>query len=84
MTAALPPYATTTPNRNALTVQALIAHLLTLDGNLPVVYRCCSEYDEMTVGHIQIEDLCYPRPDGWVQDKRPDWPSQTYCVFPGH
>lgn len=66
------------------TVSDLIEHLRTLPQNLPVAYRCCSEQCLLEFKDIEIEELCHPRPDGWIQNKRPDMPSTPYLVLPGN
>ena len=67
-----------------LTVAELIAFLQTQEQNLPVIYKRYSEQLELTTKEIEIDELCFPRPDGWIQDKRPDKPTQKYLVFPGN
>lgn len=65
-------------------VSELIEYLKTKDQNMQVVYRCYSERCLLTEEDIGIEELCYPRYDGWVHWKRPDKPSKEYIVFPGN
>lgn len=65
-------------------VGELVAHLLTLDQSLPVAYELHSEQCLLGIDDLKVEALCLPRPDGWVQNKRPDMPSQDYLVFPGN
>ena len=67
-----------------MTVSQLIDFLKTQPQDLPVCYRCMSEQVMLEAQKIDIEDLCLPRPDGWVHDKRPDKPTQTYLVLPGN
>lgn len=67
-----------------VTVADLIAHLQTLDPSLPVVYRIFSEQCLLELDDLNVEALCHPRPDGWVQNKRPDMPSQDYLLLPGN
>lgn len=67
-----------------MTVSQLIEHLRTLPGDLLVAYDKFSEQCLMTVEDIMVMDLCHPRADGWIQDKRPDMPTQKYVVFPGN
>ncbi len=67
-----------------MTVKELIVFLEKRPQDLPVVYRLHSEQILLTEALIEIEELCMPRNDGWVQDKRPDMPTQKYLVFPGN
>lgn len=66
------------------TVRDLIEHLKTLPQDLPVGFRCFSEQCLLKFDDIKIEELCEPRNDGWIQDKRPDMPSRPYLIFPGN
>lgn len=73
------------PNREAnMTVKELIDLLATYQKDLPVAYRLHSEQCLMKPDDICVVDLCHARPDGWVQDKRPDMPTQQYLLFPGN
>lgn len=67
-----------------MTVSELIKLLKKHPKNLRVVYSCHSEYCLLEEGGVKILDLCPPRPDGWVHDKRPDKETETYLVFPGN
>lgn len=67
-----------------MTVKELIDLLATYPKDLLVAYRIHSEQCLMEVEDIKLVDLCHPRPDGWVQDKRPDMPTQQYLLFPGN
>lgn len=67
-----------------MTVKDLIEFLKTQPQHLQVAYRMCSEQCILEIKDIEIEDLCVPREDGWIQNKRPDMPTQTYLVFPGN
>lgn len=67
-----------------MTVSELIKFLQTQPQDLQVVYKCFSEQCLLEAQDICVDDLCLPRPDGWVQDKRPDMPTQKYLVFPGN
>jgi hypothetical protein len=64
-----------------MTVAELIEHLRTLPKDLPVVVPCFSEQLLLETGNIEIKELCEPRPDGWIQNKRPDKPSMKYLVI---
>lgn len=66
-----------------MTVAELIAHLQTQPQDLPVAYDCCSEHCMLEAGDIRIYEACEPRPDGWIQRKRPDMPAREYLMLPG-
>jgi len=68
----------------AITVSDLIDFLKNQRQDLPVAYRCFSEFVLMEVSEIEISELCHPRADGWVHDNRPDKPTMEYIVFPGN
>ena len=65
-------------------VSELISFLEKQPADLTVVYTLYSEQCVLEADDIVIETMCAPRADGWVQDLRPDMPSQTYLVFPGN
>jgi hypothetical protein len=65
-------------------VSELIAYLQTQPQDMQVAYDCYSEYCLLEVNGIRILEACPPRPDGWIQIKRPDKPVCTYLVFPGN
>lgn len=65
-------------------VSELIEFLRTQRQDLPVAYRICSEQEMMQVEHIKVKALCVARPDGWIQNRRPDMPTVDYLVFPGN
>jgi hypothetical protein len=67
-----------------MNVGELIEHLKTYPNDLPVCYRLCSEQILLESKDLEVENLCHPRPDGWVENRRPDKPSQQYLVFPGN
>ena len=67
-----------------MTVKELIKLLKTKPQDLQVVYGIYSEQLLLEEKDITIEKLCEPRPDGWVQNERPDKPSIEYLVFPGN
>lgn len=67
-----------------MTVSELIAFRQTQPQDLPVVYRCCSEYAILEPKAIEVEELCVDREDGWVPRARPDRARRTYLVFPGN
>jgi hypothetical protein len=66
------------------TVADLIAFLQTHRQDMAVCYQCCSEYTTFEHGDFKVASFCYPRPDGWVHDARPDREKQEYLVFPGN
>ena len=67
-----------------MNVAELISFLQTQPQELQVAYRRCSEQVLLEAKEIQIAELCEPRPDGWIQDKRPDKPTQRYLLMPGN
>lgn len=67
-----------------MTVADLIEFLQKQPQDLPVAFDLFSEQCLMEIGNIRLKELCKPREDGWVQNKRPDMPTQTYLVFPGN
>lgn len=67
-----------------MTVADLIEFLRAQPQDLVVLYRRCSEQVLLEVDQIRTEDLCEPRPDGWVQNGRPDMPKRKYLLFPGN
>lgn len=67
-----------------MTVKELIEYLQKQPQDIQVVYSLFSEQCLMELKDIEIEELGEPRPDGWVHNKRPDKPTQTYLVFPGN
>ena len=67
-----------------MTVAELIAFLQTQPQDIQVAYCLHSEQCLMQLEDIGVLDACAPRPDGWIQDKRPDMPTQRYLLFPGY
>jgi len=67
-----------------MNVAELIEFLKTHRQDLQVVYRCCSEQCLLEAEDIHVGEQCEPRPDGWVQNKRPDMPTRTYLILPGN
>jgi hypothetical protein len=66
-----------------MTVAELISFLQTQPQDLQVAYQIHSEQCLLGAEEINIVELCEARPDGWVQNKRPDKPTQTYLLLPG-
>ena len=67
-----------------MTVSELIAYLQTQPQDLHVAYDIYSERSLLEARDIKIVEACIPRPDGWIQNKRPDMPTQMYLLFPGN
>lgn len=67
-----------------MTVSELIKFLQDQPQDMQIVYEIFSEQVLLKADKITIKELCRPRPDGWVQDKRPDMETQKYLVFPGN
>lgn len=65
-------------------VKDLIAYLQTQPEDMQVAFKLYSEQCLLELEHLKVEELCEPRSDGWIQDKRSDKPSQIYLVFPGN
>ena len=65
-----------------MTVAELIEFLQKQPQDLLVAYQRYSE--QCLLEEIEVRELCEPRPDGWVQDKRQDMPTRMYLVFPGN
>ena len=49
--------------------------------DIQVAYPIHSEYCLLEEKDIGIADLCEPRPDGWIADRRNDKNMQTYLVI---
>lgn len=69
---------------DAMTVSDLIELLRAQPPDLLVAYRLFSEQVLLRADEIKIVELCEPRPDGWVQNKRPDKPLRPYLVLTGN
>ena len=67
-----------------MTVSELIEFLKLQPQDLQVIYRCCSESCILEASEIYVGEECEPRADGWVQNKRPDKPTQKYLILPGN
>lgn len=67
-----------------MTVKELIDFLYTQPQEIQVAYELYSEQCLLEIKDIKIKDLCNRREDGWLQNKRPDMPTQQYLVFPGN
>lgn len=66
------------------TVAQLIKHLQQFPQETQVAYPLYSEYCLLDLADIRLEQLCHARPDGWIQNNRPDMPTLAYVLFPGH
>lgn len=71
-------------NVKPMTVADFVAFLQTQPQELPVAYCLYSEQVLLQSRDIKVVELCLPRPDGWVHDKRPDRPHQRYLLLPGN
>ncbi len=67
-----------------MNVAELIAFLHTQPQDALIAYSRYSEQCLMELKYITPLEACAPRHDGWVQDKRPDMPTQNYVLFPGN
>ena len=67
-----------------MTVLELIEFLQEQPQDLQVAYRRYSEQCLMDTEDIEVLTACVPRPDGWIQNKRWDMPTQEYLLFPGN
>jgi hypothetical protein len=67
-----------------MTVRELIELLGTFDPNLPIAYSLFSEQCMLEPEDISVVQLCEARPDGWVQNFRPDKEAIPYLLFPGN
>lgn len=67
-----------------MTVAELIAFLQTQQQDLQVTYARHSEQCLLEISDITIESNGVARPDGWVQNARPDMPTVEYLSFPGN
>lgn len=67
-----------------MTVAEFIEYLKTQPQDLQVAYCIYSEYCLLETEEISVMEACVARPDGWIQYKRPDMPTQTYLMLPGN
>ena len=67
-----------------MNVKELIEFLKTQPQDLPVAFNLFSEQCMIDASDIVIKKLCEARPDGWVENERPDKKSIDYLVFPGN
>lgn len=52
--------------------------------NIPVAYYRWSEQCMLEAKEINLCALGAARPDGWIQNARPDKDTELYLVFPGN
>jgi hypothetical protein len=64
-----------------ITVEGLITLLQGLPPDLPVAVPQYSENRLLEANDLNVSDLCDPRPDGWLQNRRPDMPTRKYLVI---
>ena len=62
----------------------LVEFLLKQPQDIEVAYCCYSEADLLEEDQIGIVSGCLARPDGWIQNERPDMEQQEYLMFPGN
>lgn len=67
-----------------MTVAELIKLLENQPQDLQVAFKIYSEKKLLEPSEISVVELCEPRSDGWIQNRRPDLPKQKYLLFPGN
>ena len=67
-----------------MTVAEFIGFLQTQPQGIQVAFCLYSEQVLLHPKQIQVVELCEAREDGWIQNKRPDMPTQTYLLLPGN
>ena len=67
-----------------MTVAELIEVLRKHPPRMKVAYQRYSEQCLLEECEITVQELCHPRDDGWIQNKRPDMETETYLVLPGN
>lgn len=67
-----------------MTVKDLIELLQTFPPDLLVAYERYSEQCLLEAGDVVIKEACEPRPDGWIQHRRPDKATRQYLMLPGN
>lgn len=65
-----------------MTVAELIKILKKQPQDIKVCYDKWSEQCLLEEEDIRVEEFCHPRPDGWVQNRRPDMETELYLVLP--
>ena len=70
-----------------MTVKEFIQFLETQPQDIQVAHQMCSEHCLLDEKAISIEELKFPRDDGWIhhswRDEK-DVPKQKYLVLPGN
>lgn len=66
-----------------MTVSELIKFLQEQPQDIQVVYRCYSEQVLLESEDVSVVELCKQRPDGLVQNPRPDMPTKSYLMLHG-
>lgn len=64
-----------------MTIHELIELLKTYPQDLPVAYPLWSEHLLLKPDKLLVKPLCVVRPDGWIQNYRPDMPSIDYLII---
>lgn len=67
-----------------MNVGDLVKFLQTLPPDMDVAIQMYSEQRVFTLDEILVIKGCPPRPDGWIQNQRPDVEPQEYLLFPGN
>jgi hypothetical protein len=66
----------------------IVSELIEILKNYPQDIKVCfekySEHRLIEIDDIELVELCSPRPDGWIQNKRLDKETEIYLVFPGN
>lgn len=66
------------------TVSQLIEHLRQFPPETPVAFKLHSEQCLLELPQVVLTHMCVARPDGWIQNERPDMPTVPYVLFPGN
>ena len=67
-----------------MTVAEFIKYLRKQPQHIQVAYAKYSEQCLLEAEEIELVELCEPRPDGWIQNRRPDKAAVTYLLLPGN
>mgnify|MGYP001604601929 CR=1 FL=1 len=67
-----------------MTVAELIQHLKTFPSDLRVAYHIYSEQALLEEKDVLLAAYTPARPDGWIENARPDKRTETYVMFPGN
>lgn len=66
---------------NYMSVADLIELLKTCPQDMLVGISRHSEHCLLQQRNVQVLELCKPRSDGWIHDKRPDMDTQNYLII---